>query len=1164
MKSKLIAIATIVTVAVTMAGPAFGATIEELQAQINALLAQLASLQAQLGTPTGTGACTDITFSRNLTIGSSGTDVKCLQSILNQSADTQVAASGVGSAGSETLYFGNLTKAAVSKFQAKNAISPTAGFVGSITRAKLNTMLGTTPITPITPITPTPGTSGLAISLAYDTPVTATIPSAVFNQPVLKVNLTAGASGNVTISKIAITRSGLSANTDIDLLKVFDGTIQKGSGATLNSVNQAVFAFTTPIIVSAGTTKTLTIKADVNDTATTGHSLIFSVAASTDITSDAISTSGTAVGNTISITSVTIGSVTISAGPSNPTSDFAPEVGDTGIRILQMTLQCGSTEDIEVRQVIAVKVGTINNTDISKVELYNDTDSISLGSVTTFDAEGRATFDLASPLVITKGNSKNLSVKVDIASGSGRTISAKVKDSGAYTVTAVGKTFGYGVGFASSSWLGTATSQEIATGTLTITKSAATAATGYVAPGGTSVPLVTYDIEARGEGVIITEFVNTVTLTTSGTHIFAYGDVTSCKLVDENGNIVAGPVDTTTATAPYISFTDTFVVPLGIHKYTVKCNLASAITGGTIKIGFDTANVGENALGNSPYYGITAKGASTNDTIYGNTGSVQGNAQTIRAAAMTIVTQTTPVATSIVPGQQNIHFANIQLGAVSSGENINVTEIGVTITVHNSASEADIQNLRIFDASISQSACTGTGRAWDTTLAMCRLAPIKQPVTGTPKSAFVLSTPLVITKAGSSTIKVYGDYKSGVGASTEHFHVLIAARSDIVAVGATTGTTLTDAMKGSGVVGAGQAMTYGATGTLTTVIDIGTPNSANIAVGEYGTTGITMAKIKVGGTNNTEDVDIDYVDLTRTTSGTGADADIANVYLYEGSTLLGTGVNNQGSSKYRFDLTNYVISAYASKVWTVKADFNGTLNGATSAYSDKFNLVAPYVSQSDVGDLVATGKASGLYIGALAAVTGSHDMYLYKSTPKMEVCTVANCGTASPSGALNTSTAVEILRFKITADTAGDVKFLNATDNGGTANKIRFTLTGKAADDDAGTDTAITVKNITDSVTLDSISTDVSDMIGASDWITCDFSTTSLQIAAGDSKIVSLEVNTTDVETPSSVGVAADNIKASIANEAGDVNWNDDSTANIANNTYFTWLPLTGNTLTVQ
>mgnify|MGYP000016449898 CR=1 FL=1 len=137
-------------------------TVSDLTAQINSLLATITSLQAQLavisgGTPAPTAG---YTFTRNLTMGDTGEDVKQLQMVFNADSATQVAASGVGSAGNETNYFGSLTKAAAIKFQnmyASEVLTPVGlsagtGYVGPSTRAKLNSMSTTPTPTP----TPTP------------------------------------------------------------------------------------------------------------------------------------------------------------------------------------------------------------------------------------------------------------------------------------------------------------------------------------------------------------------------------------------------------------------------------------------------------------------------------------------------------------------------------------------------------------------------------------------------------------------------------------------------------------------------------------------------------------------------------------------------------------------------------------------------------------------------------------------------------------------------------------------------------------------------------------------------------------------------------------------------------------------------------------------------
>lgn len=59
-------------------------------------------------------------ISRSLTVGSQGEDVQCLQRYLNWSGFA-VNASGPGSAGNETNYFGALTANAVARWQNANA-----------------------------------------------------------------------------------------------------------------------------------------------------------------------------------------------------------------------------------------------------------------------------------------------------------------------------------------------------------------------------------------------------------------------------------------------------------------------------------------------------------------------------------------------------------------------------------------------------------------------------------------------------------------------------------------------------------------------------------------------------------------------------------------------------------------------------------------------------------------------------------------------------------------------------------------------------------------------------------------------------------------------------------------------------------------------------------
>lgn len=143
----VVAVAAIAMAFSVFAAPAKAQSTEDLQKMINDLLAQVAALQGKTGSASAAGVC-PFTWTRDLKTGASGADVKALQQFLNANADTRVAATGAGSTGMETEYFGPATAAAVSKFQVMyraDVLTPAGltnptGFFGPGTRAKANAL----------------------------------------------------------------------------------------------------------------------------------------------------------------------------------------------------------------------------------------------------------------------------------------------------------------------------------------------------------------------------------------------------------------------------------------------------------------------------------------------------------------------------------------------------------------------------------------------------------------------------------------------------------------------------------------------------------------------------------------------------------------------------------------------------------------------------------------------------------------------------------------------------------------------------------------------------------------------------------------------------------------------------------------------------------------
>lgn len=127
------AIALVVSVSVPAVSAMSASAIEALLIGAGVDAATAATLAAALGddtTPSTSGSCA-LKNAPDMTLGAQGANVIELQNMLIASGDLVIPA------GVSKGYFGVLTQSALAKYQARNNISPAAGYFGPITRASI-------------------------------------------------------------------------------------------------------------------------------------------------------------------------------------------------------------------------------------------------------------------------------------------------------------------------------------------------------------------------------------------------------------------------------------------------------------------------------------------------------------------------------------------------------------------------------------------------------------------------------------------------------------------------------------------------------------------------------------------------------------------------------------------------------------------------------------------------------------------------------------------------------------------------------------------------------------------------------------------------------------------------------------------------------------------
>ncbi len=413
-------------------------------AQIAALTAQISSLQALLSATQGGSTTTSTTFTRDLTIGSHGTDVTALQ--------TWLISKGFTISAGATGYFGAQTKAALAAWQAANGVSPAAGYFGAITRAKVASMSSTTTTTTTTTTTGTTGTlnggegslDNFKIVGATNTSLNASDSDTVYgfefkatgsdlmvsrvDYDVYNSNGT-GATRPWSIFKTATLMHGNTTVASVDASNMSNWS-EDGTGSNGNQIYRVRFDNLKDVVTLGSTADyylQLSTQNAISNSNTGGTYTVFLASQGVRATDarglQQYSTTGT-TNATVSVSNSTTGSLVLSTGSDNPqtsTVQASTNAQTSGVVLTTFTLQAKDA-DVTV-YTIPVTVATTSATATNSVrsfKLYQgstlvDTESVGAGASNNF------TFKNLN-VKIPAGSTQSFSVKADINSVDGTTV----------------------------------------------------------------------------------------------------------------------------------------------------------------------------------------------------------------------------------------------------------------------------------------------------------------------------------------------------------------------------------------------------------------------------------------------------------------------------------------------------------------------------------------------------------------------------------------------------------------------------------------------------------------------------------------------------------------------------------------------------------------------
>lgn len=878
-------------------------------------------------------------------------------------------------------------------------------------------------------ITPEAGT-GLTVALASDTPASATViddstatDTSQAKVELTKVNFTASSDGDVKLTTVKFTRSGISSDTDMVNLALYDGDTILMESTSIAS-NVVTFTKSSGIAtIAKGTTKALTLRGDVADAASSGVTISYSIAAVGDVVTDGAAVSGSfpITGNAMTVAQVAAKLGYITFANVSPAAAATVDPGQTDYELWKFSA-IASRQDMEIRKLTITQIGTVASGDLKNYKLKVNGAQIG-PTVADLASDGTVTFDFgATPYKITAGNTKNISVTADIVGGSSRTVKFSLQNG--YDLWIYDTNYSvYTKSNQTDSWTAitsnsATTSTTINSGNLVISI-ASDSPSGNIALGATNVELAKFNIKAAGEKVRVTSLAVYYGGTAATTHNDGLDNVKLLLDGTQVGSTADLAAAHVAAAGKSFTFGTSFEIEAGVTKVlTIKSDVkdddAGAFTAAeTLIVGLD-AGV-NNARGLVSSTNISSAGvASRTLTISSGALSLAENTSIGDANA------TNP---SGVVGQSGVVIGSFVITA-GAGEGVTISSIVLTddVLTTNSTLADVFQNLRLAKADGTAIGAT-IGSLTDTDATTYTFTPSPQ---------------ISLAKGAQLVVNIYADVLS----SPQNLTNLNADTGGIIYPSTVYATGTDTSSSADATMAAGlQAVYISSVGTLVATVDAGTP-AAGIVV--MNSTDNVLSKFKLTA-GNSEDVQVTKIVFSIISTDAAAAIDpatdstnrlgnmlnfdllvdgvakktVSSAAITDGSSVdPAYGVTN-GFVVYDLTSAPITVKKGGNVILTVQADVN---SNAQSESGSKYEIILDGDYNGDeattYSPITAKGASSGATVtatGIVAAATNldtTNAMVIRKTKP-----TIA---TATGNTSLTNGT-IELYRFTVTADANEDV-----------------------------------------------------------------------------------------------------------------------------------------------